>query len=604
MSALGDYTFITDEIESVVTTFASNATHKENLLANRANYQSAIVNSSTFLAIDADITKLTKLFICNAIKEQEATCAVNYHINTFKHKSRVANFCSANRLMLKIHDALHLGKRINIATTTKNRAKNLEFMLKLEFPELKIISITGEDHDKIETQNLIATREAYQYDVVIHNTAIGVGIDITKHVFDEVFIFADEVFGQNSNTIMQLMQRFRKHTIFNIAISTRPRPEGRDPYYYLSYEITDNDDVAGFIEKITKYMIQKDLKDSGYEKTLKEATEKATEKERTGLALEVAAHQQYLIKECMYWRKNIKDKLIRSGFDVRIDNRDLNELEMPYIKELEKAGKEARKQHIKDTFHEREHLGYTERKANKDDNNTEVFKQCRKTDVLVALKDIPSGKTRDKVLFKLINKDRYFSEIASNIFLISMSDFKFRDHIHEKRAKDPTFYMNAKNYLGTRKKNLNLLADFLGLDPHARKLKRIRTWSTRNDSEEMHDLLKALDMTSEKPIRIINRLAFRKLGIIVGSRQVRIPKAELTAEQIEEQETSKKQHKYRVHFVEDITVYKNICKYVINTPEDKDDLKNIIDFVDEELHKVIRYHINKTLDPPSNAKAA
>jgi hypothetical protein len=591
---LGDYTLIVDELESVVATFSNNATHKINLLPNRSNFQKALVNSSSFLAVDADITKITRHFVSNAIKEQEATCVVDYCANSYKHKGRVANFYSANDLMMKIINNLHLGKQLIIGTTTKSRAKNMYFSIKQELPHLNMLVVTGEDHDGEEVQELIATRDALKYDVVIYNTAIAVGIDINNHFYDEAYIFADEVFGQTSNTVKQLMQRFRKIKTYNMAISRRVRPEGRDPYYYLNYEIIDSADAEPFIKDITEIRIDDDLKDSGYRETLAEVTAEV----HTGLMSEVALIAQYHINECKFWTKNIINTLEIAGFKIITHEEKATEQEIEYLKEFIKAGKEAKKQNIEDTFKQREHLGYSERKANKDDS-MEVFKQCRKTDILVSLKDITED-LRSKVLYKLIKNNKVFSEIASNISIISKSDFRFRDYCHEKRFKDPTFYLSNKGFISTKRKELNLIADFFGFDPIAKKLKSIKTWSTKHNSKEMLELLGSLYIESENPVTIINKLAFKKLGLVVGSKQVRIPKAELTAEQI----ASGKTFKYREFFIEDTSVYKNICDYVLNTPEDKDKLKNIIDFVEEERQKVIRYHINKTLDPPNNALIA
>lgn len=90
-----------------------------------------------------------------------------------------------------IRMALKAGKKLAIPTDSRAYAKQLEEMIKKEFPELKVLTLTKDNSSEEELKELMMTPNEYllreQPDVFIYSPSLESGGDINIEYFDHVF---------------------------------------------------------------------------------------------------------------------------------------------------------------------------------------------------------------------------------------------------------------------------------------------------------------------------------------------------------------------------------------------------------------------------------
>lgn len=187
---------ILDESEQVLSHFLSST------LNNASNvfdlFSSVIRSSASVIALDADLGWTTYLTLSSMrsesklpIQNEPANIYINEMIGT---KGPYELHASKVGLIEDLDQHIKDGKKIFVASNSKNFIEQHHLLIKDMYPDIPIRHITSSNSGTEETQNFVQNikSEIKKYDVVLASPTLGTGVDIT---FDGNAKYFDIVYG-------------------------------------------------------------------------------------------------------------------------------------------------------------------------------------------------------------------------------------------------------------------------------------------------------------------------------------------------------------------------------------------------------------------------
>ena len=187
---------ILDESEQVLSHFLSST------LSNASNvfdlFSSVIRSSASVIALDADLGWTTYLTLSSMrsksklpIKNEPSSIYVNEMIGS---KGMYELHASKVGLIEDLDQQIKEGKKIFVASNSKNFIEQHNLLVKDMYPDLSVRYITSSNSGTEDTQHFVQNikSEIKKYDVVLASPTLGTGVDIT---FDGNAKYFDIVYG-------------------------------------------------------------------------------------------------------------------------------------------------------------------------------------------------------------------------------------------------------------------------------------------------------------------------------------------------------------------------------------------------------------------------
>jgi hypothetical protein len=569
-------TLIIDEISSVLSTFNSKKTQGTNLTTNTKKMHELIADSNTVISIDADVTDGVKLFIEQS-KENQGAFEVAYCENKFKFTDRTLNIYAKDHLRKLLLDNSESGEKSAIACSTKRVAEELYYTIKHASPEKKILLFTSKTNEDEQALELLITRDATEYDHVIYTMAAGVGVDVNKHNFDKVYMFAEHVQGLTEEKIRQLMQRFRKVKDYHVSFCARDL--SAVSHKYLQKEVSPGNEAEQIIS-ITGDMITKDIKESD-DTGLTVYYPKIDKQLLSRIALDkTKAHNS-----AMNWNDVCIGMFKYAGFKLEFHCNPLSKKEVTISNFRIKKGRQFLQEAKEHEFNTKEPGTYQWLKTNNDRDNKTYYKKL-KTTVSIVTKDI-NEKTRLVWQYRLYNSPKKYHKAYAITKLMHRNKVDHNKFVREIKAKDKASYLTKEDFYNINRKMYKVIFDFVGYNPLTQEIEKEVYWSGRYSIDKINAvLLKAGVPLNENSyeVSVLNCL-LRDAGLVLCKTRRRDG-----------------DERYTEYSINTATIPKNIVTYIINVATFKQ-AQAIDTYLCDEFIKNNPY-INKTTVDPPEAKTA
>jgi hypothetical protein len=568
---------IIDEISSVIGTFTSKKTHKSRLAPNREKLQEIIAFCKTLIAIDANITDGVKLFIENT-KAAKGDFEISYCTNNFKFRDRTLNIYAKDHLMKLIFDAVDAKEKIVIPCTNKKLACTFYHYIKSIYPNKKILLFNSETNETPEAIELLKTRDATKYDIVIYTMAAGVGVDVNKHNFTKAFILAEHVHKLTAEKIRQLAQRFRN--IKDYYISFCSRDLSSISHKYLQKKVSTGNEAEQIISITNNY----------------KAEDIAISDDR-GLAVhypeidktllnEIALNNKEAYKAAIDWNDLCIETFKEAGFKLKFHKNELTDDEVKTVKDKLKQGRELLLEATETEQRTLKPCSYQYLKTDTDRSN-EAYKAKLKTSIAIITKDIENEIIRKIKQFKMFNNPKKYHKTYAVTKLMARNQIEHNQFVRERKTKDRTSYLIKEDFYNINRKMYKIIFDYVGYNPNTQKIEKEVWWSSRNDEEEIKEVLDRAGVEySEKsyPVSVLHCI-LRDAGLTLAVCKRRIGK-----------------ERFNEYSLNCSTIPQNIVKYIINEvkPQEVAELDNYLlnEYIQEN-----NYQNNTEVDPPE-AKTA
>lgn len=222
---------IVDECESMARYLSSSHFKKNNKALYIINkYEYYIKNANNVYILDADLSDRCMIYYNKLIKNDNELINKKLIINTFKPYSHYKITSMEYELWLvKIMDYLKNDKKIVIAMTSNNKAKDLLICINNNYPDKKVLIIHRETTDDEKMDSVKNVNEKWsEYDIIIYTPSVNMGIS-----YDVVDYF-DAIFGYGchgsvgAQEFTQMLHRVRHPKEKNIFVSIDLYQEYKD----------------------------------------------------------------------------------------------------------------------------------------------------------------------------------------------------------------------------------------------------------------------------------------------------------------------------------------------------------------------------------------
>lgn len=204
---------IIDEIESVCMQFSNKIMTKFGTLQNCvANLQSLLLVANKVIYMDAFAGERTLAFI----EKVGRKARLDVIQNVYKPKNkRLELLYRESHFNKALNEALKVDKKVVIATTSKNKSKNLKAFIHSEFPK-KVVKIYNSETNNSERKALSDPHLAWsQADVLIYTQTISAGISFELDHFDVLLGWMTSI-NSDYITVAQMISRVRNVSDYKI----------------------------------------------------------------------------------------------------------------------------------------------------------------------------------------------------------------------------------------------------------------------------------------------------------------------------------------------------------------------------------------------------
>lgn len=203
---------IIDEVSQVLRMLAAKMKGMDNVLVYERLFNT-VRNAEKVLVLDADLDTATIEFL-EACRPDERFTIVEVRNPTPSQSGLSVDWCYGEGFQDHIYNIAHTkleeGKRIIIATDSKDKTDNIYSLLKENLPDKKILIVTSDTTKKLTSDASKfmdnANIEAAKYDCVIHSPSIRSGVSITDVHFDYGF----GMFGGSTILPQDCIQQLRR----------------------------------------------------------------------------------------------------------------------------------------------------------------------------------------------------------------------------------------------------------------------------------------------------------------------------------------------------------------------------------------------------------